>query len=389
MASRLQGLLGVAPLEMLKKKRGQGTPSMNTDLQNQVGFSQGGLAPLNQVNPLQPTREGNYQQNQMKIRGFETPLLDVDSSFISGMDNKGIVGGISGEMGGDYGQPEGGTTEPIDKFYTKYEDMLSNFLSAMPSEEGQTQLLEFLGEGGAGGTGLTLEEFGALMGFDIRHIEANTQGIKDRLRPLYEEYQAEGHFSGLEEELRNAQAYRGDLFGTVTDKSELEAASILNMTQAGSATGLVSGRRREVMEEGLQTLDEVLRKQLVDAESQYFGQLEGVFKSYVTDFQDTLKSERDKLLEEHSGFTDLLNYYTTSSVEGAQDWNIGTVKSEITSTANQTWQDIWTDFVNAGGSVELQNWFDSQYNANPSWSPSLAQIVAWMSNWLDSGYGDG
>ena len=149
------------------------------------------------------------------------------------------------------------------------------------------------------------------------------------------------------------------------------------------------GVRREVMEEGLQTLDEVLRKQLVDAESQYFGQLEGVFKSYVTDFQDTLKSERDKLLEEHSGLTDLLNYYTTSSVEGAQDWNIGTVKSEITSTANQTWQDIWTDFVNAGGSVELQNWFDSQYNANPSWSPSLAQIVAWMSNWLDSGYGDG
>ena len=394
MPNRLQNLLGIAPLENLRKRRGQGTSNlMNTDLQNQVGFSQGGLAPLNQVSPLQssanllePVSAGFYQ-TQMQNRGFESPLLDTiprtGTGVGTGAGKGGFTGtGISGDMGGG-GDPETGTQPggAHDKFYTDPGDLLSSFLSAMPDKAAQAQWVEFLGPDSAEGPGLSMDEYGALMGFDIRHIQANTHGIREKLQVSYDKYQSQ--FGSLQDDLRNVQEYRTDLFGTVGTKSEMEAASILGMTQAGSTSGVESGRRREVMQEGIQTLDEVLRKQLVDAESQYFGQLEGLYESYVTTFQDQMKSIQDDLLKEHPNFEELLKWGTTESGEGSQVWNLQRVITEVEGSHTQ-YQDMWADFINLGGSVELQNYISEQYASTEGWNPSFEDIMSWISNWLDN-----
>jgi len=395
MPNRLQNLLGIAPLENLRRRRGQGTSSlMNTDLQNQVGFSQGGLAPLNQVSPLQssakllePVSAGLYQ-TQMQNGGFESPLLDTIPRTGTGMGTGGFTGtGISGDMGGG-GDPETGYVPgAYEKYYTDPGDLLSGFFSAMPDKAAQAQWVEFLSEGSVAGAGLSMEEYGALMGFDIRHIQADTHGIRKKLEVSYEQYKSQfggfGSETSLQEELRNVQEYRTDLFGTVGTKSEMEAASILGMTQAGSTSGLESGRRREVMQEGIQTLDEVLRKQLVDAESQYFGQLEGLYESYVTTFQDQMKSIQDDLLKEHPNFEELLKWGTTESGEGSQVWNLQRVITEVEGSHTQ-YQDMWADFINLGGSVELQNYMSEQYASTEGWNPSFEDIMSWISNWLDN-----
>jgi len=393
MPNRLQNLLGIAPLENLRKRRGQGTSNlMNTDLQNQVGFSQGGIAPLNQVSPLQssanllePVSAGFYQ-TQMQNRGFESPLLDTISRTGTGVGTSagkgGFTGaGISGDMGGN-GDPDAGYVPCVrDKFYTDPGDLLSSFLSAMPDKAAQAQWIEFLSEGSAEDEGLSMDEYGALMGFDIRHIQANTHGIRDKLQVSYDKYKSQ--FGSLEEDLANVQKYRTDLFGSVGTKSEMEAASILGMTQAGSTSGVESGRRREVMQEGIQTLDEVLRKQLVDAESQYFGQLEGLYESYVTNFQDQMKNIQDDLLKEHSNLEELLKWGTTESGEGSQAWNLQRVITEVEGSHTQ-YQDMWADFINLGGSVELQNYMSEQYASIEGWNPSFEDIMSWISNWLDN-----
>jgi len=393
MPNRLQNLLGIAPLENLRKRRGQGTSNlMNTDLQNQVGFSQGGLAPLNQVSPLQPSANllepvsAGFYQTQMQNRGFESPLLDTISRTGTGVGTSagkgGFTGaGISGDMGGN-GDPDAGYVPGVrDKFYTDPGDLLSSFLSAMPDKAAQAQWIEFLSEGSAEDEGLSMDEYGALMGFDIRHIQANTHGIRDKLQVSYDKYKSQ--FGSLEEDLANVQKYRTDLFGSVGTKSEMEAASILGMTQAGSTSGVESGRRREVMQEGIQTLDEVLRKQLVDAESQYFGQLEGLYESYVTNFQDQMKNIQDDLLKEHSNLEELLKWGTTESGEGSQAWNLQRVITEVEGSHTQ-YQDMWADFINLGGSVELQNYMSEQYASIEGWNPSFEDIMSWISNWLDN-----
>lgn len=366
MANGLKNLLGVAPLENLRKKR------------NQDGFNlQENFFSNNQLNPiesssslLQPVSSG-YYQNQMNNFGFQAP---EDSNNDFGDDS---FGGGFGDGANGAGQTQG-----VKKFYTDTSDLFSSFLGAMPGSDAKAQLMQFLTDSESGAD-LTLNEFGALMGFDMTEVEGN-QELRDKLQIIYEGYGAGEQFAGLEDDLRNAQEYRTDLFGTTTQKAELEAASILGMAQQGSTSGLQSGRRKEAMQQGIQTLDSVLEKQLVDAESQYFGQIEGMFQSYVSDFQSDLKTERDKLLQENPEFADLIQYGTTN----ISDITVGNI-AEYASRNDQN-NIVFTQYASENqGFWEgyLQTYID-EFISNNQRSPYLYEIINWMDGQIEQGDND-
>jgi len=367
MANGLKNLLGVAPLENLRKKRKQGGFNFQEDF-----FSNNQLNPIeSSPSLLQPISSG-YYQNQMNNFGFQSPK-DSDNDF--GDDSFGddigddILDGVIGAGG----------TQGVKKFYTDKSDLFSSFLGAIPGSNAKAQLMEFLTDSESGAD-LTLNEFGALMGFDMTEVQGN-QELRDKLQIIYEGYGAGEQFAGLEEDLRNAQAYRTDLFGTTKKKAGMEAASILGMTQQASTSGVESGRRKEAMQEGIQTLDDVLEKQLVDAESQYFGQIEGMFQSYVSDFQSDLKSERDKLLQENPEFADLIQYGTTN----ISDVTVGNI-AEYASRNDQN-NRIFNQYVSENqGFWEgyLQTYIDNFISSNQR-SPYLYEIISWMDSNLEQG----
>ena len=96
-----------------------------------------------------------------------------------------------------------------------------------------------------------------------------------------------------------------------------------------------------------------------------------------------MKSIQDDLLKEHPNFEELLKWGTTESGEGSQVWNLQRVITEVEGSHTQ-YQDMWTDFINLGGSVELQNYMSEQYASTEGWNPSFEDIMSWISNWLDN-----
>ena len=208
MPSRLQNLLGIAPLENLRNKYKNPLDSMNTDLENQVGFNQG-MGPLNSANPLQPPA-GSFYQNQIQNQGLQNQFdTSIDDSF----------GGDSGT--GDFSAGDLGSIRETkyNKYYTSPEALMEQFFSGLaPSEKSQYQTF-------TADNILDIEELGALMGFNIDDIRLNkipegqTKGLRDLLETMGLEKYSD-FFQGTGEKLRNLQELRSGKFKSVSGSWE-------------------------------------------------------------------------------------------------------------------------------------------------------------------------
>ena len=354
MPSRLQNLLGIAPLENLRNKYKNPLDSMNTDLENQVGFNQG-MGPLNSANPLQPPA-GSFYQNQIQNQGLQNPFdTSIDDSF----------GGDSGT--GDFSAGDLGSIreKKHDKFYTSPEALMEQFFSGLaPSEKSQYQTF-------TADNILDIEELGALMGFNIDDIrlnkipEGHTKGLRDLLETMGLEKYSD-FFQGTGEKLRNLQELRSGKFKSVRGKAGLEAGSVLSMTQAGSTTGAVSGRRQEAVQEGVQTLENVLENQLMGAEGEYFGQLDALLQGTVGQLREGLDRARSELLTANPDYGQYTEGGTGTEAPGEQP--------------DYSYIPAW-NALNDQGLADVQQYITGYFNQYSTW-PTETVVSDWVNQYL-------
>ena len=288
MASKLQSLLGVAPLENLRQKKpqnqyglsgqsmfGMETP-INTDFQ-QIGNQP--LAPIRTQAPIQQ----NYFNTQMNNMGLQDPY-----SMSFGPDQEDGDEGTATPSGD---VPEGANVPQtgMQRFRTDPQDLIRTALQALPPSQA-AQYEKFLADGE-----LSIQEIGALAGFDYNEIKVGS----DLYMAL--ENAGAGRFSdalaNLGSELSNAQEYRSDLFGQTLAGASMEAGTLLGMADAGSTSGLVSGRRAGQQQEATDVLENALSRQLLADESTYLGEVDSIMSSSIGQLQDDLSGLLESVLQ--------------------------------------------------------------------------------------------
>ena len=268
MASKLQSLLGVAPLENLRRKKPQnqygmsGQSMFGMDTPINTDFQQIGNQPLAPIRTQAPVQQ-NYFNTQMNNMGLQDPYsMSLDPDAESGDEG---TADPSGETPEGTNVPQTG----MQRFRT--------------SEK-------FLADGE-----LDVQEIGALAGFDYNEIQPGSE--------LYMALENAGarRFSdalaNLGSELANAQEYRSSLFGQTLEGASREAGSLLGMADAGSTSGLVSGRRAGQQQEATDVLENALSRQLLADESTYLSEVDSIMSGSIGKLQDDLAGLLESVLE--------------------------------------------------------------------------------------------
>jgi len=290
MASKLQSLLGVAPLENLRKRKPQnqygmsGQSMFGMDTPINTDFQQIGNQPLAPIRTQAPVQQ-NYFNTQMNNMGLQDPY-----SMSLGPDEEDGDQGTadpSGEV------PEGANPgvpgASMDRFRTSEKDLIRTALQALPPSQA-AQYEKFLADGT-----LDVQEIGALAGFDYNEIQPGSE--------LYMALENAGarRFSdalaNLGSELANAQEYRSSLFGQTLEGASREAGSLLGMADAGSTSGLVSGRRAGQQQEATDVLENALSRQLLADESTYLSEVDSIMSGSIGKLQDDLAGLLESVLE--------------------------------------------------------------------------------------------
>jgi len=306
MATRLQKLLGLAPLESLRDRNSQGMdierPINDNFYQQQSPET---LAPLNIQSPIQ----GFFNQ-QMQNTGLQSPT-DV---FTFGPDQ---TGGDDGATGGGYGpiDPPEGSGVPTGsgmggdslmgsgRFNTDPADLMSNFLSGLGERRGN-QLSGMLED-----NTLDFDELAELAGFDVQKLKAATDGSYERLKRALEGQlgRYSDVFENVPSQLRNLQELRGNLLGQELTDASQAYGNLMDFVDQGSVTGLISGRTEAQAQEATQTLENALQQQLVGAEGQYINELDSLLASTAGDLSNNLAQISSDFVAANKGFAEYLN----------------------------------------------------------------------------------
>ena len=321
MASKLQSLLGVAPLENLRKRKPQNQYGMSG--QNMFGmdtpintdFQQIGNQPLAPIRTQAPVQQ-NYFNTQMNNMGLQDPY-----SMSFGPDDVDPEGGDEGTATPSGDVPEGGNVPQtgMQRFRTDPQALIKSALQSLPPSQA-AQYEKFLADGE-----LNIQEIGALAGFDYNEIEPGSE--------LYMalENAGAGRFSdalaNLGSELSNAQELRSDLFGQTLGGASREAGSLLGMADAGSTSGLVSGRRAGQQQEATDVLENALSRQLLADESTYLSEVDSIMSGSIGKLQDDLSGLLENVLEAQPD----LGVYATGDTGAAVDDYPGYLQSTINS----------------------------------------------------------
>ena len=319
MASKLQSLLGVAPLENLRQKKPQnqyglsGQSMFGMDTPINTDFQQIGNQPLAPIRTQAPVQQ-NYFNTQMNNMGLQDPY-----SMSFGPDAEGGDEGTADPSGQ---VPEGGNAgvpgAAMDRFRTSEKDLIRTALQALPPSQA-AQYEKFLADGE-----LDVQEIGALAGFDYNEIEPGSDGSE-----LYMALENAGarRFSdalaNLGSELSNAQEYRSSLFGQTLEGASREAGTLLGMADAGSTSGLFSGRRAGQQQEATDVLENALSRQLLADESTYLSEVDSTganvedYPGYLQSTINSLGLSQNEMAQVNSyirGYFEQYGEYPTSSV---------------------------------------------------------------------------
>ena len=288
MASKLQSLLGVAPLENLRQRKpqnqygisGQNMFGMETPIN--TNFQQIGNQPLAPIRTQAPVQQ-NYFNTQMNNMGLQDPY-----SMSFGPDQEDgdqDTADPSGDVPEGANVPQTG----MQRFRTDPQDLIKTALQALPPSQA-AQYEKFLADGE-----LSIQEIGALAGFDYNEIEPGS----DLYMAL--ENAGAGRFSdalaNLGSELSNAQELRSDLFGQTLAGASMEAGTLLGMADVGSTSGLVSGRRAGQQQEATDVLENALSRQLLADESTYLSEVDSIMSGSIGKLQDDLAGLLESVLE--------------------------------------------------------------------------------------------
>lgn len=288
MASKLQSLLGVAPLENLRKRKPQnqygmsGLSMFGMDTPINTDFQQIGNQPLAPIRTQAPIQQ-NYFNTQMNNMGLQDPY-----SMSFGPDEEDGDEGTATPSGD---VPEGANVPgtSMQRFRTDPQDLIRTALQALPPSQA-AQYEKFLADGE-----LSIQEIGALAGFDYNEIKAGSE--------LYMalENAGAGRFSdtlaNLGSELANAQEYRSSLFGQTLAGASREAGTLLGMSEAGSTSGLISGRRAGQQQEATDVLESALSRQLLADESTYLGEVDSIISGSIGQLQEDLSGLLESVLQ--------------------------------------------------------------------------------------------
>jgi len=300
MATRLQNLLGILPLQNLSRRNnptqqsnlmrqnlfGMETP-INTDLQNQVGIQPvQPLAPMTQqIQPLAPIAQQtpNYFNQQMINTG-------LDNNFTSSFTPESSPT-MSRQLP-TYGNamksvPVPSVLEPEAPYQTGQAQLFESFFSGIGGEYGQ-QLTDFTADTSAGGVNLSIGELARLAGFDVDKLEDyQKEKLFSQLRAAgimqYEE-----QFANLDSQLRNTAEFRTMSLTEQQEAGSEAYKSLLGFTEAGSISGIESGREQARQQEATKDLEDAMKKQLLGAEASYVRELDALLQDFTGGFQSNL-----------------------------------------------------------------------------------------------------
>lgn len=285
MATRLQRLLGLAPLESLRNRASRDM-QMERPINNYFGEPQSPevLSPLNVQSPTQ-----GFFNTQMQNTGLQSPT-DV---FTFGPDQ---TGGDDGATGGGYNpiDPDEGSGVPTGpgmggetsmgsgRFFTSDADLMSNFLSGL-GEKRASELTGYLED-----NTLDFDELAALAGLDVAKLKADGEynRVKTALQGQLGMYS--DIFENVPNQLRNLQELRGNLLGQELTDASQAYGNLMDFVDQGSVTGLISGRTEAQAQEATQNLENALQQQLIGAEGQYLNELDSLLASTAGDLPEKL-----------------------------------------------------------------------------------------------------
>lgn len=306
MATKLQRLLGLAPLESLRTRASRDM-EMERPINNYFGQQQSPevLAPLNIQSPTQ-----SFFNQEMQNIGLQRP----NDVYRFGPDQ---VGGDTGGGTGGYGDidedegsglniPTGSGDGDDDdgKFYTKPSDLMSNFLSGL-GDRRANQLTGMLED-----DTLDFDELATLAGFDINKLKAAQDGsyekVKNALQGQFSQYA--NIFEQVPDQLRNLQELRSNVLGQEISDAQQAYGSLMDFVDQGSVSGIESGVRVEEEQEATQNLERALQQQLIGAEGQYLNELDSLLASTAGVFtSDAFVSIARDFVNANKGFGQYLN----------------------------------------------------------------------------------
>jgi hypothetical protein len=287
MATRLQRLLGLAPLESLRNRASRDM-QMERPINNYFEEPQSPevLSPLNVQNPTQ-----GFFNTQMQNTGLQSPT-DV---FTFGPDQ---TGGDDGVTDGGYNpiDPNEGSGVPTGpgmgdeplmgsgRFLTDPEDLMSNFLSGL----GQTRANQLSGM--LEDNTLDFDELAELAGFDVQKLKDANDGSYERVKTALQGQLGmySNIFENVPSQLRNLQELRGNLLGQELSDASQAYGNLMDFVDQGSVTGLISGRTEAQAQEATQNLENALQQQLIGAEGQYLNELDSLLASTAGDLPEKL-----------------------------------------------------------------------------------------------------
>ena len=285
MATRLQRLLGLAPLESLRSRASRDM-QMETPINNYFGEPQSPevLSPLNVQSPTQ-----GFFNTQMQNTGLQSPT-DV---FTFGPDQ---TGGDDGGTGGGYGpiDPNEGSGVPTGpgmgdeplmgsgRFLTSDADLMSNFLSGL-GDRRANQLSGMLED-----NTLDFDELAELAGLDVAKLKADGEynRVKTALQGQLGMYS--NIFENVPNQLRNLQELRGNLLGQELTDASQAYGNLMDFVDQGSVSGLEMGITETRTEQATQNLENALQQQLIGAEGQYLNELDSLLASTAGDLPEKL-----------------------------------------------------------------------------------------------------
>jgi len=285
MATRLQRLLGLAPLESLRSRASRDM-QMETPVNNYFGEPQSPevLSPLNVQSPTQ-----GFFNTQMQNTGLQSPT-DV---FTFGPDQ---TGGDDGATGGGYnpinpdegsGVPtgpgtDGETSMGSGRFFTSDADLMSNFLSGL-GEKRASELTGYLED-----NTLDFDELAALAGLDVAKLKADGEynRVKTALQGQFGVYS--DVFENVPNQLRNLQELRGNLLGQELTDASQAYGNLMDFVDQGSVSGLEMGITETRTEQATQSLENALQQQLTSAEGQYLNELDSLLSTTAGDLSKNL-----------------------------------------------------------------------------------------------------
>ena len=303
MATRLQRLLGLAPLESLRSRASRDM-QMETPINNYFGEPQSPevLSPLNVQSPTQ-----GFFNTQMQNTGLQSPT-DV---FTFGPDQ---TGGDDGATGGGYNpiDPDEGSGVPTGpgtggetsmgsgRFFTSDADLMSNFLSGL-GEKKASELTGYLED-----NTLDFDELAALAGLDVAKLKADGEynRVKTALQGQFGRYS--DVFDNVPNQLRNLQELRGTLFGDELDAASQAYGNLMDFVDQGSVSGLEMGITETRTEQATQTLENALQKQLTSAEGQYLNELDSLLASTAGSLSENLAQISSDFISQNKDLAEYL-----------------------------------------------------------------------------------